>query len=283
LSRTERAFTFSIEQSGRDWAVVREGATVSVHPNPEEAERAVEWLVNHSVVGPQQAVLFGDLTPRETVVLQRLSHRGSYTEIARELFVSTNTVKTHVRNVYAKLGVTNRGAALAAATVLGLLDDPRETSGEAGGIGDGPMGVAGKAARKYLAAFVYALSTHDLTRYSSLLRRDARLITPLRTCEGIDEIVESNRQIIDAVPDMRIDARHVTVDPEGNRAIFECLHSGTLAHALTTQYGEIPATGNRFQFASVHVVAFDQSGLAAEIRRYWDLHEVLRGQGLASL
>jgi DNA-binding CsgD family transcriptional regulator len=278
-------FIFSIEQNGQEWVVVRDGVTVSVHPNPEEAERAVEWLANHSVVGDQQAVLFGDLTPRELVVLQRLNHRGSYTEIARELYVSTNTVKTHVRNVYAKLGVTNRGSALAAATVLGLLDDASEApdNGETGEVKDERSDVTADAARKYLAAFAYALSTHDLSRYARLLRKDARLITPLRTCEGIDEIVESNQRIIDAVPDVRIGARHVTVDSAGHRAIFECLHSGTLAHPLSTPFGEIPATGQRFQFASVHVVAFDQSGLASEIRRYWDLHEVLRNQGLTSL
>jgi predicted ester cyclase len=109
------------------------------------------------------------------------------------------------------------------------------------------------------------------------------LITPVRTCEGIDAIVESNQEIIDAVPDVRIHARHVTVDSDHNRAIFECLHSGTLAHGLSTPFGVIPATGKRFQFGSVHVVAFDESGLASEIRRYWDLFEVLRDQGLTSL
>jgi len=275
---------FSIEQNGHDWAVVHGGATVSVHPNPEEAERAVEWLVNHSAPGPQQAVLFGDLTPRELVILQRLNHRGSYTEIARELFVSTNTVKTHVRNVYAKLGVTNRGSALAAATVLGLLgSDGEARDDETGHIPAGGTDVTSNAARKYLWAFAYALSTHDLTRYARLLRRDARLITPVRTCEGVDEITESNQRIIDAVPDVRIEARHVTVDPEGNRAIFECLHSGTLAGELSTPFGVIPATGKRFQFASVHVVTFDESGLVSEVQRYWDLHAVLHDHGLTSL
>jgi DNA-binding CsgD family transcriptional regulator len=285
VSPTEPASLFDIEQNDGDWAVVHDGATVSRHPNHEEAERAVEWLVGHSVPGPQQAVLFGDLTPRELAVLQRLNHRGSYTEIARELFVSTNTMKTHVKNVYAKLGVTNRGSALAAATVLGLLDGASAApdDGKTGRISNGGMGVTGDSARKYLAAFAYALSTHDLTRYARLLRRDARLITPVRTCEGVDAIVESNQQIIDVIPDVRIEARHVTVDAENNRAIFECLQSGTLTRPFSTPYGDIPATGQRFQFASVHVVAFDESGLVSEIRRYWDLHEVLRDQGLASL
>jgi DNA-binding CsgD family transcriptional regulator/predicted ester cyclase len=276
---------FGIEQNGRDWDVVRDGATVSVHANRQEAERAVKWLVKHSAVGPWQAVLFGELTPRELVVLQRLNHRGSYTEIARDLFVSTNTIKTHVKNVYAKLGVTDRASALAAATVLGLLDDdaePRDES-EAPDISNGRPGIAADATRRYLAAFSYALSTHDLTRYAHLLRRDARMVSPVMTCEGVDAILEFNRQIIDAIPDIRIDARHVTIDPDGNRAIFECRHSGTLARAFPTPHGVIPATGQRFQFASVHIVTFDDSGLVSEVRRYWDLHEVLRDQGLTSL
>jgi hypothetical protein len=33
----------------------------------------------------------------------------------------------------------------------------------------------------------------------------------------------------------------------------------------------------------MQVVTFDESGLASQIRRYWDLHEVLRRQGLARL
>ena len=276
---------FNIEQNGRDWFVQHDNGTVSVHPNREEAERAVEWLDRHSVVGPGQAVLFGALTPRESVVLERLSHRGSYAEIARELFVSMNTIKTHVRSVYTKLGVTDRGSAVAAATVLGLIDDASETSaaGDAGVIARERTGVTADAARNYLVAFAYVLKTHDLTRYARLLRHDARLVTPLRTCEGIDAIVESNQQVIDAIPDLTIEARHVTVDPDANRAIFECLHSGTLARDLATQYGVIPANGQRFQLASVHVVTFDEAGLVAEVRRYWDLHELLRAQGLESL
>jgi DNA-binding CsgD family transcriptional regulator len=277
---------FSIEQDGRNWVVVaREGATVSVHPKREQAERAVEWLVDHSVVGPEQAVLFGDLTPRELVVLERLRQRGSYTEIARELMVSTNTMKTHVKHVYAKLGVTNRGSALAAATVLGLLDVGNESKDEREG-GDVPNArptVTREAARRYVAAFAYALSTHDFTRYARLLRRDARLITPVRTCEGVEEIIESNQLMLDSVPDVRIEGRHLTVDADGNRAIFECLHSGTLARELPTPYGVIPATGHRFQFAAVHVVSFDECGLVVEIQRYWDLHAVLREQGITDV
>jgi DNA-binding CsgD family transcriptional regulator/predicted ester cyclase len=276
---------FSIEPDAQNWVVQHGTATVSVHPNREEAERAVEWLDKHSVVGAGQAVLFGALTPRESVVLERLSHRGSYAEIARELFVSTNTIKTHVQSIYAKLGVSDRGSAVAAATVLGLLDDTNgvRTNGESGDNATGRASVTAEAARRYLVAFAYVLSAHDLTRYASLLRPDARLVTPLRTCEGSDAIIESNQQVIDAIPDLSIEARHVTVDPAGNRAIFECLHSGTLARDFSTPYGVIPANGQRFQIASVHVVTFDRSGLVSEVHRYWDLYELLRANGLAGL
>jgi LuxR family maltose regulon positive regulatory protein len=41
-------------------------------------------------------------------------------EIARELFVSMNTVRTHTKNIYAKLGVNNRRAAVRRAEDLGL-------------------------------------------------------------------------------------------------------------------------------------------------------------------
>jgi LuxR family maltose regulon positive regulatory protein len=38
----------------------------------------------------------------------------SLREIGRELYVSPNTVKTHIRSIYRKLGVSTRGDAIAA-------------------------------------------------------------------------------------------------------------------------------------------------------------------------
>ncbi len=45
-------------------------------------------------------------------------------DIARELVVSLNTVRTHTKNIYAKLGVNNRRAAVRRAEELDLL--PRD-------------------------------------------------------------------------------------------------------------------------------------------------------------
>jgi LuxR family maltose regulon positive regulatory protein len=53
------------------------------------------------------------LTPREQEVLRYLGTPMSMSEIARALFVSRNTVKSHVRNIYGKLGVRTRREAVA--------------------------------------------------------------------------------------------------------------------------------------------------------------------------
>jgi DNA-binding CsgD family transcriptional regulator len=52
------------------------------------------------------------LTPRERDVLVELSYGGSYGDVATALFVSENTVKTHLASVYRKLGVDRRVDAL---------------------------------------------------------------------------------------------------------------------------------------------------------------------------
>ncbi|WP_426563736.1 LuxR C-terminal-related transcriptional regulator [Angustibacter sp. McL0619] len=62
-----------------------------------------------------------DLTSREVDVLRELALGGSYTDIASTLFITENTVKTHLASLYRKLGATRRGEALRAAREAGLL------------------------------------------------------------------------------------------------------------------------------------------------------------------
>jgi ATP/maltotriose-dependent transcriptional regulator MalT len=61
------------------------------------------------------------LTDRELLVLRFLPSRFSNAEIARECLMSVNTVKAHLKRIYAKLGVASRAAAVQRARLLGLL------------------------------------------------------------------------------------------------------------------------------------------------------------------
>jgi ATP/maltotriose-dependent transcriptional regulator MalT len=61
------------------------------------------------------------LTKRERTVLRMLQGSLSLAQIAGELYVSANTVKTHTRGIYLKLGVSSRRDAVRRAHEFGLL------------------------------------------------------------------------------------------------------------------------------------------------------------------
>ncbi|MGP3964611.1 helix-turn-helix transcriptional regulator [Nonomuraea sp. 3N208] len=61
------------------------------------------------------------LTPRELEVLRLVTQGRTNRDIAAELFISAKTVSVHVSNILAKLGVTTRGEAAAAAHRLSLI------------------------------------------------------------------------------------------------------------------------------------------------------------------
>jgi LuxR family maltose regulon positive regulatory protein len=65
--------------------------------------------------------LIEPLSERELEVLRLLASDLSGPDIARELVVSLNTVRTHTKNIYSKLGVNNRRAAIRRAEDLDLL------------------------------------------------------------------------------------------------------------------------------------------------------------------
>jgi LuxR family maltose regulon positive regulatory protein len=69
------------------------------------------------------------LTARERAVLRLLPTQRSFDEIAGDLTVSANTVKTHVRAIYTKLGVTRRRDAVAVALDRGLLENVHAVTG----------------------------------------------------------------------------------------------------------------------------------------------------------
>ena len=73
---------------------------------------------NPTAARTQSAVV---LTERETDVLRELSLGGSYVDIARALYITENTVKTHIASLYRKLGAERRADALRRARGFGLL------------------------------------------------------------------------------------------------------------------------------------------------------------------
>jgi len=71
--------------------------------------------------GPTEQALIEPLSDRELDVLRLLGSELDGPAIARELMVSLNTMRTHTKNIYAKLAVTNRRAAVRRAAELNLL------------------------------------------------------------------------------------------------------------------------------------------------------------------
>jgi len=61
-----------------------------------------------------------NLTERELQVLKGMSEGRSNAEIGRQLFVSEDTVKTHARRLFRKLGARDRAHAVASAFRAGL-------------------------------------------------------------------------------------------------------------------------------------------------------------------
>jgi DNA-binding NarL/FixJ family response regulator len=61
-----------------------------------------------------------ELTQKELSILTQIAAGKSNKEIASENFVELSTVKTHINNIYSKLGVNNRNAAIKAYSSPGI-------------------------------------------------------------------------------------------------------------------------------------------------------------------
>lgn len=103
---------------------------------PEELSRAIKQVhQGMSVLSPQvtrqviKAAVSGDqyrseesmLSSREMEVLECLARGRTTSQIAEELFISDNTVKTHVRHILEKMDASNRAEAVSKAVQMGIL------------------------------------------------------------------------------------------------------------------------------------------------------------------
>jgi LuxR family maltose regulon positive regulatory protein len=92
---------------------------------PDYSRRLLAGASGAGYGGRVEQALIEPLSERELDVLRLLATDLDGPAIARELIVSLNTMRTHTKNIYAKLAVTNRRAAVRRAADLGLLSQPR--------------------------------------------------------------------------------------------------------------------------------------------------------------
>lgn len=95
--------------------IERQRSKGTVEPHPAPNHKAIEQL---------------GLTERELEILDHLTLGKSNKQIARDLHLSPNTIKTHLTNLYDKLGAKNRTQAVIKANELSIksIGETRETS-----------------------------------------------------------------------------------------------------------------------------------------------------------
>jgi DNA-binding NarL/FixJ family response regulator len=89
---------------------------------PPITRRLVEAFVHRPPPGTTTPPALDELTPREVEVLRHIADGQSNAEIARELFVSEDTVKTHASRIFMKLGLRDRTQAVILAYESGLVE-----------------------------------------------------------------------------------------------------------------------------------------------------------------
>ena len=82
---------------------------------------SAEFQTKQSSLGAKSSKILEALSHREMEVLQLLQSSLSSTEMAHDLSISINTLRTHQKNIYAKLNAHSRYEAIARAKEAGLL------------------------------------------------------------------------------------------------------------------------------------------------------------------
>jgi len=140
------------------------GRILAALPDGAEAQQARLDSLRQRLFPP--AGLAGSLTDQERAVLHLLRGSLSMREIGRELSISRNTVKTHVRAIYRKLGVSSRSDAVARGRQLDYLSR-----------GDYPSLAVGLCAN-HPSRVVHRLFTIEPEAGGSWRRRTSRTCTP---------------------------------------------------------------------------------------------------------
>ena len=94
---------------------------------PSAIRQAVEGTVFHAFGTPETETpngIAGDLTEQELVILKAVARGLSNSQIGKELWVTEQTVKFHLTNIYRKLSLANRTEAARYAFQHGLTESP---------------------------------------------------------------------------------------------------------------------------------------------------------------
>jgi DNA-binding NarL/FixJ family response regulator len=113
---------YVVKGAGRDDLLdaIRTVAAGGAVFSPTVADRLGRFFSGLATGGGREA--FPQLTDREREVLDLVARGLENRRIARELFLSDKTVRNHVSNILAKLGVADRSEAIARARAAGLGD-----------------------------------------------------------------------------------------------------------------------------------------------------------------
>lgn len=100
---------------------IRTVAQGEAYLHPSLARRLLNQMTNQRQATPGPAT---HLTPREKEVLTWMATPKTYREIAEELVVTEETIRSHAKNILSKLHQPNRAQAVLAAVRAGLLELP---------------------------------------------------------------------------------------------------------------------------------------------------------------
>ncbi len=114
-----------LDQGNRPRAELLAGAArgmLTELPDGADAQWSRLEALEHRLATPRRVPALAEpLTAREAAVLRLFDGDRSLRKIAKELYVSLNTVKTHTQSIYRKLGVSDRKDAVSRGRDLGLL------------------------------------------------------------------------------------------------------------------------------------------------------------------
>jgi DNA-binding NarL/FixJ family response regulator len=122
------------ENEIRDALAAGAAACVLKSAQPDDVVTAIRQAQHQSVFFSREAATGSApaerlrLTVREVEVLRLVSEGLSNAEVARRLWITEQTVKFHLSNIYRKLGVTNRTQATRVAELHGLVSSGRPRS-----------------------------------------------------------------------------------------------------------------------------------------------------------